>query len=374
MKILLFANADWYMYNFNRSLADALRKRGHEVVLLSPPGPYGDKLVELGFRWIPAPMDRRSLMPGRELAFLLWLRQFFITEHFDLVHNFTIKCAVYGSLAARFSGIETRVNTVSGLGYVFTSNDLKARMLRPIVRFLMRSAFGGIRACLILLNNDDVTFFKRAGLVNPASIRLIFGAGVNCQRFSPLDKGREIKRLQVLLAARLLWDKGLTEYIEASRQLRLQGRNIDFLLAGSPDLGNPAAVPDSILRQWVADGLVRWLGHVDDMPTLLQSVDVMVLPSYREGLPTGLTEAAACGLALVATDVPGCREVITDGVDGLLVPVRNADALAVAITRLSDDPQLRARLGANARQKALKEFDEKIVIERTLAVYSEFFY
>src|SRR5690606_30915248 len=169
----------------------------------------------------------------------------------------------------------------------------------------------------------------------------------------------------------LLWDKGLAEFVEAARQLQSEGRAIEFLLAGDPDPGNPAAVPEATVRGWAEEGVVQWLGHVDDMAGLFASVDVVVLPSYREGLPKGLIEAAACALPLVTTDVPGCREVVTDGVDGLLVPARDAAALATAIARLQDDPELAERLGEAARAKVLAEFDEKIVIERTMAVYRE---
>jgi glycosyltransferase involved in cell wall biosynthesis len=175
----------------------------------------------------------------------------------------------------------------------------------------------------------------------------------------------------VLLASRLLWDKGVAEYIAAARQLKGEGRAIRFLLAGDPDPGNPAAVPESELHGWVADGTVEWLGHVEDMPALFARTDVVVLPSYREGLPKGLIEAAACALPLVTTDVPGCREVVTDGVDGLLVPARDAAALAHAIARLQDDPALARRLGEAARTKALAQFDERVVVAATLAVYRE---
>jgi glycosyltransferase involved in cell wall biosynthesis len=177
--------------------------------------------------------------------------------------------------------------------------------------------------------------------------------------------------MRVLLPARLLWDKGLAEYVAAARTLRSEGRTVEFLLAGDPDPGNPAAVPVSAIHGWVDEGLLQWLGHVDDMPELFRTVDVVALPSYREGLPKGLIEAGACGCALVTTDVPGCREVVADGVDGLRVPVRNANALAEAIARLDDDRALRARLGAAAREKALAKFDERIVIEQTMAVYRE---
>jgi len=376
MKVLLFANTEWYLYNFRRSLAVAAREAGHEVILVSPPGPHGAKLQDLGFRWLSAPMQRQSLNPLRELALVNWLRRLIAHERIDLVHGFTIKCAVYGSLAtrmvARNSGLPARVNAVAGMGYVFTSNDAKAKALRPLVRGLLRLALDGHGARLILQNPDDVDLFQQARLVDPALVRLIPGSGVDCVRYRPVSRVRsEGGRFRVVLPARLLWDKGLAEYVEAARQLRAEGRAIDFLLAGDPDPGNPAAVPVEDVRRWVRDGLIEWLGHVDDMPGLFGSVDAVVLPSYREGLPKGLIEAAACGLPLVTTNVPGCREVVTHDVDGLLVPARNATALARAIARLHDDLPLRERLGRAAREKAVAAFDEQIVIQRTLEVYRE---
>jgi glycosyltransferase involved in cell wall biosynthesis len=374
MKVVLFANTEWYLYNFRLSLARALRATGHEVLLVSPPGLYGERLRTMGFRWTAAPMRRRSLNPLRELALVLWLRRLLRQERADLVHGFTIKCAVYGSLAARLAGVPARVNAVAGMGYVFTSGELKARVLRPVVRAVMRAALGGRGVRLILQNPDDVSLFERSRIVDPATVRLIPGSGVNCERFAPDPagaRGAAGPRFRALLPTRLLWDKGVGEFIDAARRLRSEGRAIDFLLAGGPDPGNPASVPEATVRAWVAGGAVQWLGHVDDMPALLRSVDVVVLPSYREGLPKGLIEAAACGLPLVTTDATGCREVVTHEVDGLLVPVRDAEALARAIARLQDDPPLAARLGVAARAKALAEFDERIIVRRTLDVYYE---
>jgi glycosyltransferase involved in cell wall biosynthesis len=375
VKVLLFANTEWYLYNFRRSLALALRDAGHEVLLVSPPGPYGKKLESLGFRWIAAPMQRRSLNPLRELSLVLWLRRLIRDEHPDLVHGFTIKCAVYGLLAARLAGVIGRVGSIAGLGYVFISDDLRARALRPVVRALLRASLGGENARLIVQNSDDASLVASSRIVEPSQIRLIRGSGVDCERFSPAGDAsgsvRTDERVRLLLASRLLWDKGLREYVAAARQLLADGQNAEFLLAGDPDEGNPASVSESDVRGWVEEGVLERLGHVDDMPDLYRSVDIVVLPSYREGLPKGLIEAAACGLPLVTTDVPGCREVVTDGVDGLLVPVRDSGALAEAIARLCDDPALRERLGKAARQKALAEFDERIVIKQTLDVYRE---
>lgn len=373
MKAVLFANTDWYLYNFRRALALALQRQGYEVLLISPAGPYGDKLRALGLRWESVPMARRSLNPLREAALLWHLVRLLRREQPALVHGFTIKCAVYGSLAARLAGVPARVNAVAGMGYVFTSPQLKARLLRPVVRGLLRLALGGSGARLILQNADDVALFRQAGLVDEAHIRLIRGSGVNCAQFAAGMRARPPGdgRMRVLLASRLLWDKGLAEFVAALRQLRLQGRTVHALLAGTPDPGNPATVPEATIREWVAEGLISWLGHVDDMAGLLGSVDVVVLPSHREGLPRTLVEAAACGLPLITTDVPGCREVVSDGVDGLLVPKGDSKALAQAIRRLQENPELARRLGVAARLKARSQFDEHIVIQRTLEVYAE---
>lgn len=375
MKALLFANTEWYLYNFRRSLASHLRNAGHEVLLVSPPGPYGEKLRAMGYRWIPAPMVRLSLNPVREVRLVRWLRDLFEHERVDLVHNFTIKCAVYGSIAARMARVPARINAVAGMGYVYTSDAPKARLLRPVVTTLLRFALNGDGTRLILQNPDDVALFEDAGLVPSERIRLIPGSGVDCSRFTPETDDRVTsepdRRLRVLLPARLLWDKGIAEYVAAARQLRSEGRAIDFLLAGSSDMGNPAAVSEETVRSWVSEGLIDWLGHVSDMPALFRKVDVVALPSYREGLPKGLIEAAASGLPLITTDAPGCREVVTHERDGLLVPPKDSHSLARAIARLQDDESLRQRLGAAARAKALRVFDETTVVDRTLQVYRE---
>jgi hypothetical protein len=176
--VVLFANTDWYRYNFRLSLALALRQLGHEVVMVSPQGTYGAKLQALGFEWVPAPMHRRSLNPLRELSLLIWLRRLLKRQKVDLIHNFTIKCAVYGSLAARLAGVSARVNAVAGMGYVFTSKHPRARILKPVVSALLRMALWGARARLILQNPDDVALFASSGLVDPKCVRMVPGSGL----------------------------------------------------------------------------------------------------------------------------------------------------------------------------------------------------
>lgn len=371
MKVVLFANSDWYLYNFRRGLALELKSRGVEVVLVSPAGPYGARLQASGLRWIVAPLQRRSLDPLREVGVVVWLWRLLRRERPDLVHGFTIKCVVYAAIAARLAGVPARVGAVTGMGYVFASTDLRARLLRPLVRRLMRSALGGPRLRLVLQNADDVALFTRSRLVDARRIRLIPSSGVDVSRFRQHRGSTAGDSLRVLLAARLLWDKGIAEFIVAARCLKAAGRRIRFQLAGALDEGNPASVPRASVESWAAEGVIEWLGHVEDMPALLASADIVVLPSYREGCPKSLIEAAACALPLVTTDVPGCHDVVRHEVDGLLVPARDAAALAAAIARLDDDRALAQRLGAAAREHALAEYDERTVIARTLAVYRE---
>lgn len=369
MKILLFSNTDWYMFNFNRALALELKSSGHDVVLLTPAGEYASKFQEIGLRWIEAPMNRRSLNVFRELQFLFWLFRLFRHEKINVVHSFTLKCCLYASLVAKlFRGLRA-VNTIAGLGYVFTSKNLLARLLRPFVQLLILFSFSGERVKIVLLNNDDFASFGRMGFSRKKT-HLILGAGVSREQFYPRDALRTWEHFRVVLPARMLWDKGVREFVEASQILREFRPDVEFLLAGAPDPGNPTAIDETQIRTWESSGLVRWLGHVESMRELYHSVDAVVLPSYREGLPTSLTEAALCALPLIATDVPGCRDVIENEVDGLLVPVRNARELALQIDRMASDEGLRVRLGQAAYQKACRLFEEQAIIKQTVSVYA----
>lgn len=374
MKFMFFANTDWYLYNFRLSTALHLRSQGAEVVMVSPPGDYGARFAGHGIRWRTLPMERKSLNPAKEAMTLRQMVRILGDERPDLLHNFTVKCAVYGALAARASRVPAVVNAVAGMGYVFTSDHIKARALRPMVRALMRGTLAGGNSRLILQNPDDADIFVSSRLVPAERIRLIRSSGVDTSRFCPDGQCASGERpLRIVLAARLLWEKGVGEFVEAARLLRAQGRTIQFLLAGAPDPGNPGSVDRKHIDAWVRDGLVSWLGHVEDMPALMRSVDVAALPSYyREGVPKSLIEAAASGLALVTTNLPGCREVVAqDGIDGLHVRPRDPRHLAEQLARLDDDRELVRRLAARARERALADFDERLVITRTMDVYGE---
>lgn len=372
MKIILFANTDWYLYNFRLPLAQYLRDNGLEVLFLSPPGEYGARLRAAGFRWESVPMNRRSINPLRELILLNHIRRVYARERPKLVHHFTIKNVVYGSLAARLTGTKARVNAVTGLGHVFTNAGFKARLLRPWVRLLLRLALGGTDSRLILQNPDDAYNFRQGRLIQPEFIRLIRGSGVDTERFKPTAPTDSTRPLTMLLATRLLWEKGVGEYVTAAQQLRNAGLPLNCLLAGQPDPGNPASIPVEQLKIWQQQGAVTLLGHVADMASLLKQVDIMVLPTnYGEGVPRSLLEGAACGLPLIATDVPGCREIVQHQHNGLLVPPRNIDALASAMRQLAEDASLRQRMGMASRAIALEAFDQQRVFQETFAVYQE---
>jgi len=332
MNIAFFANTEWYLYNFRVPLACALREQGHNVLMVSPPGPYGRRLEAEGFEWHPIPMDRRSLHPVREMGLINRLRKLLVRRQVDLIHGFTIKCAVYGALAARMAGDRPRVNAVAGLGYLFSSDGHAARVGRLPIRALMQVAFGGHRSRVIVQNAEDRRVFQRSRLATSESVVLIPGSGVDTVRFAPNTERQPRRPFSVVMAARLLKSKGVGEFAAAAGLLRNRGVPVECVLAGAPDPGNPDSLTEEQVSAWARQGLVAWRGHVDDMRELYRDADAVALPSYYgEGLPRSLLEGGACGLPLITTARPGCRDVVTHEVEGLLVPERSAAALADAI-------------------------------------------
>ena len=368
MKIILFANTDWYLYNFRLTLAQALRKKGHAVVLLSPPGEYGPRLVQAGFRWISFPLSRRGMNPFSELITLWRLARLYSRERPDLVHHFTVKCVLYGSLAAKMAGVKGVVNAIIGLGYVFIGDEWPVRLLRWLIKGFYRRALRGTQ--VIFQNPDDQELFSRNGLVNRKQVTLIPSSGVDIEKFSPSPEpaGEPL----VILPARMLWAKGVNEFVLAAGILRLAGVQARFALIGDTDPGNPEAVPVDQLEKWRKEGIIEWWGWQEDMPMLYRQAHIVCLPSYyREGTPKSLIESAACGRPIVTTDRPGCREVVRHQQNGLLVPVRDSRALAEALKTLIGDAALRKQMGKKGRELAVAEFSLEKVIGQTLSVYEK---
>lgn len=367
MKVILSANTEWYLYNFRLSLARRLRSLGCEVVLVSPPGRFAEKLQQAGFRWIEWNLGRKTVAPWRELGSLIQAWKVYRREKPDLVHHHTIKPVLYGSLAARLAGVPVRVNSITGRGYVFLGKDRRAGLIKALVMPAYRLALGGKGCGAIFENQGDRQYFLSEKLIKPQQAWLIEGVGVDEVTFTPLPEpaGSPV----IVLAARLLWDKGVGELVEAARLLKDTGARV--ALVGEPDEGNPKAIPLATIESWRSQGLVEWWGWHDDMSEVYKKCHIVALPSYYEGVPTVLLEAASCGRPLVASDIPGCRAVVQDGVNGFLVPVRDAQVLAEALRKLVVDPDLRARMGAAGRALILEKHTQDHVNQATLDVYAE---
>jgi glycosyltransferase involved in cell wall biosynthesis len=368
VKVLFFANTDWYLYNFRRDLALALRAQGNDVILLSPAGDYAARLQALGFRWIDFPLSRLGMNPLTELISIARLVRLYRQEKPDLVQHFTIKSVLYGTLAARLAGIRAVVNSITGLGYVFLPGGFLKRVLRFFVRFWYRAVLRGSQ--VIFENDEDRQAFLRFGFIRPTDGHLIPGVGVDTQRFAatPFPEGLPV----VLLAARLLWDKGIGEFVEAARRLRRAGVQARFALAGRTDPGNPASIPEAQIKTWADEGLVEWWGWIDDMPATLAKASIVCLPSYyREGLPTVLMEASACGRPVVTTDWPGCRDAVRDGISGLLVRERDADSLSEALQKLVTSPGLCSEMGAAGRHLVEEMFSSEKILAQISMVYQK---
>lgn len=362
-KLLFVVTEDWYFVSHRLPLAIAARQRGFDVEVATRCGRHCQAIRDAGVRVIPFEMNRRGLNPLALMHEAYTLAEIYRAEKPDVVHHVALRPVVVGGLAARMAGVSRVVSAVTGMGFLFTDGGRLPWIRKAVQRILPGLLARGLT---IVQNADDERSLWTFGLPRDR-MRLIPGAGVDTARFSPA--ARRAGRPVVMMASRLLWDKGVGEFVEAARLLH--GRDARFVLVGAIDGDNPASIADTDLDQWVREGVLEWWGHSDDMPATLAQSDLVCLPSYREGLPKGLLEAMACGKACVATDVPGCREAVRHEDNGLLVPARDAAALAAAIGRLIDNPDQRQRMGGRGRQRAVEEFSQERVIEATLAVYRE---
>ena len=370
-KALFLANTDWYLYHFRLSLARHLMSRGYDLVLVCPNGPHFSELQRLGFRCVSLdfPVGRASIF--KELVLLLKIMRVYKKEKPSVAHHFTIRCLLYGSIAARLTGNIGVINAITGLGHLFTAPGIKAKIVRKFVCWLFARVLSWNQSYVVFQNSDDMTALLRMKAVRPDRCHLIFGSGVDCAVYSRnTGPGKKKKRsIQVLFASRLLREKGVFEYIEAAELLTNAKEPITFLLAGDIYKQNPSSLQPEDVLAIEATGVVKVLGHVDDMVSLLRHIDIVVLPSYREGCPRILIEAAAMGIPIVATDVPGCTAVVEHGVNGFVVPPRNKNALANAIRELSRNERLRAKYGRAGRIIAVERFDSALVLEKTSRIY-----
>lgn len=319
-----------------------------------------------GLNHITLEMSRKGLNPLRELKTMFEFWRLYKDLSPQIVHHVTVKPIIYGSIIAALLNKSFVVNAISGLGYIFTSLP-KNNIVRLITTFLYKLALNRSNSKTIFQNPDDLNLFIQEGMIERSKTRLILGSGVNCSVFSPTPA--KIGDVIVMLPARMLFDKGIYEFVNAVTLLKADYPKVKFVLVGRFDDGNPALIPTKQLRAWELAGLIEWWGYKRNMDEVLNLASMVVLPSYREGLPKVLLEAAACGKPIISTNVPGCKEIVRHEVNGLLIPPKDEVALAEAIRRLLDNPEFAVQLGKNGREIVQNEFSEALVVEKTFEVY-----
>lgn len=369
-RVLYIANRAEFFFSHRMPIAHAAQERNFEVHVATPEDPYVSDLEAHGFIWHDLNFEGKSLNPLQETRTLIQLIQLYRTVQPDLVHHIAFKGILYGSIAARLTGVPRVVNAFTGLGHLFTSNTLKIRLVRWVVFQALRFGFRHPQSRTIFQNPDNIDEFVGRGVLDSGQVRLIKGSGVDVDTFEPAPQpdGPPI----VILASRLVWDKGVGEFVEAAHRLKREGIDARFALVGKSDPLNPNAVPEDQLKKWDEEGPVEWWGFQEDMPSVFSKTHVVCLPSYyREGVPKVLIEAAACERPIVTTDMPGCREIVHDGKNGHLVPPKDSKTLAEALKELISNPEKRDKMGEYGRKLVKDEFSLERVVRDTIDVYEE---
>jgi len=366
-KLLFVVNVDWFFMSHRLPIALAALRQGYEVHLATAITDQLASLQQQGLVVHPILHDRSGANPIRAARVFFQIFLVFLKVRPDMVHLVTIKPVLLGGIAARLAGVPAVVAAISGLGYVFTQRSWASRLRRWLVAALYRLALRHKNIKVIFQNQHDRATLNELADLKSDQVEMIRGSGVELDVFQvrPVPAGVPV----VVLAARLLGDKGVREFVQAARRLQQKGISVRCCLVGAIDPGNPSSLTEKELAAWRSEGIVELWGQRDDMPQVLSQASIVVLPSYREGLPKVLLEAAACGRSVITTDVPGCRDAIEPGITGLLVPVRDAVALADAIESLINDPARRLAMGAAARKLAVQAFDIQQVVARHLQIY-----
>lgn len=367
-RFALVAHWDWVLHHFRLPVARALRDQGADITFICPRGKYVPALENHGFKWLPWKVDRRSINPFSEAFALRDLIRTYKRERFTLVHHFTAKPNLYGTIAAHRATIPVVINTVSGLGFLFSDVPV-ARVLYRMLVPVMRRSFSASNVWTIFQNRADLRLFVDQRLSShPGQTRLIEGTGVDLDVFGPAAVASNRSRPVVIMASRLIREKGVEQFAAAAEALP----QCEFVLAGETDPGNPSSLDEAIVDGWKRAGAIRVLGHRADMDVLLKAADIAVLPTYYpEGVPRFLLEAAASGLPLVASDIPPCRAVVQDGLNGFLVPVKDEERLIEAIGKLAEDPELRTRFGAAGREIVEDRFSQQKIVGEYLDLYRD---
>ncbi len=370
-KILYFVTVDWYFLSHRLPLAKAALKKGFEVVLVTKIERSQTDITKHGIKVIPIDINRSGLNPLKELLTIAKIWKIYQKERPDIVHHVALKPVLYGSFIARLLKVRGIVNALGGLGYVFKSESLKAKILRPFINQALRLALLNGKSRLILQNEDDKALIIEKHLADRHAIKLIKGAGVKVENYT--DKPHDFKDDPlIILPSRLLKDKGIYEFMLAARTFKSRGKKARFALVGTPDLSNPNSVSLKEIQQWVDQGVLEYWGWRKDMPDVLAQSSLVCLPTfYGEGLPKSLLEAAASCRPIITTDIAGCREIVRPGVNGWLIKPKSAKALVSALEEALDNPELCKKYGLSGRKIAQEEFTIERVINETMQIYDE---
>lgn len=368
--LLFVVNVDWFFVSHRLPIAMAAMEEGYRVHLACAFTDHGDYLASLGIELHPLTLSRSGTRIGQELKSFFAIYRLIKGIKPDIVHSVTIKPVVYGGVASRLTGIKGRVASISGLGYVFVSRGFKAGVFRRMVSVLYRFAIGSRRTRVIFQNPEDKRLMIQNKVISEKQAILLRGSGVSLKKYPyrPEPDGIPV----IAFASRLLRDKGVGEFVRAAHILQARGIKARFWLIGDVDPDNPASVSREMLDAWRKKNVVEIMGYRTDIPELFANSNIIALPSYYgEGLPKVLLEAAACGRAVITTSHPGCRDAIEPGRTGLLVPVRDAEALADAVQKLIENPELRKSMGQAGRTLAEREFAIEKIVDAHLEIYRQ---
>ena len=360
MKIAISSNTSWSIYNFRLNLTRTLKEKGYKVIVVSPYDEYSDKLSK-EFEYYNIFINRKGTNPIEDFKTFLMYYRIYKKIKPDIALHYTIKPNIYGTLACTLLGIKT-INTITGLGYTFTNPGL----ITKIVKLLYKTALS--KADMVFFQNrSDYESFIREKLVDNIKCAILPGSGVDTHFFSPLIVEKRDKTFSFLLIARMLWDKGIGEYVEAARIIKSKYPDVEFLLLGPIDTDNPASISKIQIQKWEKEGIIKYLGVRENVKEEIAKADCIVLPSYREGTPRTLLEAASMEKPIITTDAPGCREVVDDGINGFLCMPKDSKDLAEKMEKmLSLSEEDRIKMGKRGREKVIKFFDEGIVIHKYL--------
>lgn len=367
-KILFIIVEDRYFLSHRLHLAQYAIKKGYQVGLLCKISKHKEFLENEGIQVFDWSLVRGSFNLFFEIKAIYEILITLLKFAPDVLHAVALKPVIYASFASKLVFLKSRVFALGGLGFIFSSDKILAKLLRPLIVLVLKFTFSGNKSRLIIQNIDDKRTLINLKVIREEKIDLIKGAGVDMKIFSFIKEPSQIP--EVILPARLLWDKGVGEFVLAADILKKRGINAKFTLLGETDPHNPECIPDDQIEDWKKEGAVDVAGFQDDMAKCIQNCAVVCLPSYREGLPKSLLEAASCGRPIVTTDVPGCREIVQDGVNGYLVPSKDPDLLAEALSRLLTDRKLREVMGLKGREFVEREFSAEIVALKTEKIWN----